>query len=543
LIQEFGYQEGKEFSFEVYGHSYKLRASGGYLAEIKKGTEVWQVIRYTYPVHITIFTKKDKRTDDAMNSKEIKAVGSRIIQSPLIRNAIRRIDRNGEFLKLFQWALESPQNLPPWMLTEFEKTIQLPTGEALKDMDAQLGIENLDNREGLEIIRHGSISTRELFLEPSQGRREDLMQALASFGSIKAAIEGGWDTDEVVRKMITTVVPKFYTLLFALEQLGIGDNPLFDAQDARGQGPYYQYLESLGNNPISQRVIYDFVSFADLLVEMLLKIDLTKEHQSIDAEMIRQALATNKMVRESIINYVGLVDTLKRNLTAWREAFEKYGDDDALKSYRILKEAIAKVSQKPLIIYVDDDSTARADFEGAVEKLQDKYDFKIFEKQEEALAYIKSISGEVNLVIADTFNKSRLVGPFFAASLQQLFPKIPFVGVSSSGSVEYYRQRGLEVPFYQKPLFGTLKFWKPIILQHASDPASKDGAMAHKTDTGGIDLNPAQMSMQIKKQGEDFKFDFDGTQIDAAQVIGATFTIRQMTPVTDLPQIFGLKSV
>jgi N-methylhydantoinase B/oxoprolinase/acetone carboxylase alpha subunit len=58
--------------------------------------------------------------------------------------------------------------------------------------------------------------------------------------------------------------------------------------------------------------------------------------------------------------------------------------------------------------------------------------------------------------------------------------------------------------------------------------------------TGGIDFNPAQMSMQVKKQGEDFKFDFNGTEIDAAQVTGATFTIRTMTPVTNLSLILGL---
>ena len=57
---------------------------------------------------------------------------------------------------------------------------------------------------------------------------------------------------------------------------------------------------------------------------------------------------------------------------------------------------------------------------------------------------------------------------------------------------------------------------------------------------GGIDLNPAQMTMQVKKEGNDFKFDFNGTQIDAAQVTGATFTIRTVTPVTNLPLILGL---
>lgn len=57
---------------------------------------------------------------------------------------------------------------------------------------------------------------------------------------------------------------------------------------------------------------------------------------------------------------------------------------------------------------------------------------------------------------------------------------------------------------------------------------------------GGIDLNPAQMSMQVKNEGQDFKFNFNGMSIDAAQVIGATFTIRTMTPVTNLPLLLGL---
>jgi len=64
---------------------------------------------------------------------------------------------------------------------------------------------------------------------------------------------------------------------------------------------------------------------------------------------------------------------------------------------------------------------------------------------------------------------------------------------------------------------------------------------------GGIDLNPAELSMQVKKDGQDFKFNFNGTEIDAAQaemlqrsISGATFTIRTMTPVVNLPQVLGL---
>jgi hypothetical protein len=79
----------------------------------------------------------------------------------------------------------------------------------------------------------------------------------------------------------------------------------------------------------------------------------------------------------------------------------------------------------------------------------------------------------------------------------------------------------------------------PLGVFIANDLGFVDDALM-KTNTGGIDLNPAQMSMQIKNDGEDFKFNINGTVIDAAQVIGAAFTIQTITPVTNLSQILGL---
>ena len=58
---------------------------------------------------------------------------------------------------------------------------------------------------------------------------------------------------------------------------------------------------------------------------------------------------------------------------------------------------------------------------------------------------------------------------------------------------------------------------------------------------GGINLNPSQMSLQVKEDGMDFKFSFNGILIDAAQLTGMGFTIRQMTPVRDLPRILGFE--
>jgi hypothetical protein len=90
------------------------------------------------------------------------------------------------------------------------------------------------------------------------------------------------------------------------------------------------------------------------------------------------------------------------------------------------------------------------------------------------------------------------------------------------------------------------KDYKKLFSHYTSDFAMKSETLSQSSTIrkiltpGGIDLGPAQMSIQIKKEGESFKFNFNGTEIDAAQVTGATFTIRTMTPVTNLPQILGL---
>ena len=70
-----------------------------------------------------------------------------------------------------------------------------------------------------------------------------------------------------------------------------------------------------------------------------------------------------------------------------------------------------------------------------------------------------------------------------------------------------------------------------------------DRAMAAKQKDGGIDLDPAQMTMDVKKEDGEFRFDFDPKGIDLNNIEGAEFIIRQMTPVTDLPLILGPKTI
>lgn len=64
----------------------------------------------------------------------------------------------------------------------------------------------------------------------------------------------------------------------------------------------------------------------------------------------------------------------------------------------------------------------------------------------------------------------------------------------------------------------------------------------NRTSTGGIDFNPAQMHVEVKQQGDSFKFDYNGKVIDAAQIVGAKFTISSMTPVTNISDILGVSA-
>ena len=81
----------------------------------------------------------------------------------------------------------------------------------------------------------------------------------------------------------------------------------------------------------------------------------------------------------------------------------------------------------------------------------------------------------------------------------------------------------------------------PLLAKTKKVPGKDRAQVVNLAQKGGIDLNPAQMSMQVKKGTQDFKFDSNGIEIDAAQVTGATFSIESMEPVKNLPAILGLR--
>ena len=158
----------------------------------------------------------------------------------------------------------------------------------------------------------------------------------------------------------------------------------------------------------------------------------------------------------------------------------------------------------------------------------------------EALDGLNSLNDAIHLIMAHSGMPQRHFGTpsaeDFGNEVRKSFPniKIFFYGNAGVSGANIIGGFTLEM---QNDIKGIIQLAKDLLVG-----VPPDFAMSGEKRNGGIDLNPAQMSMQVKKEGEDFKFNFNGTEIDAAQVTGATFTIRTMTPVTDLPLILGLSA-
>lgn len=123
----------------------------------------------------------------------------------------------------------------------------------------------------------------------------------------------------------------------------------------------------------------------------------------------------------------------------------------------------------------------------------------------------------------------------FLALLEQLKAKSP---EWNEGITRLLKSDDIDAQRYQRNIVKL----QSALAQVNGVITSDDAQISQRSKTGGIDFNPAQMSMHVKKEGEDFKFDFNGTEIDAAQVAAVTFTIRTITPVTNFPSILGLAS-
>ncbi len=83
---------------------------------------------------------------------------------------------------------------------------------------------------------------------------------------------------------------------------------------------------------------------------------------------------------------------------------------------------------------------------------------------------------------------------------------------------------------------------RPIYLGHEL-VRNGDGAMIGNFTKGGIDLNPANMNLQIKRDGDGVALPVDLQDIEHINIRGFVPVIIKIVPVGNLPQLLGLEPI
>ena len=181
------------------------------------------------------------------------------------------------------------------------------------------------------------VTTRELFLRPSQGQGSDVIQAVMTkldsvrdHEAIELALEIGMEASARL------TLEHCYLLFRALEALGSNDMVLFREEDSYPGSPYFKYLVSgdvVQDGRVPNENLRDFLSFSSLLVNELLGPD----REGMGLDNVRQAMVDpgKDKVRESVVNYVRLVQSLQAKSLPWKTALggDWIGLDKTWKGY------------------------------------------------------------------------------------------------------------------------------------------------------------------------------------------------------------------
>jgi CheY-like chemotaxis protein len=258
--------------------------------------------------------------------KELQESSQRILQSPAVMTfrAHRPDFFDAHVLPFLKVDGNDPvkENI---FYRVLQKMKELSSEEILWQMDEVLKLPYKE--KGLHIY-DDMITFRELFLHPTQGA-EDLIQALTAR---IPAFATGEKISQIEKRdgkeLAQQKVEHLYLTFLAMEALGRGDVPLFELTDVQESSPYYQYL--ISEDVIKEGKIYpgkfsDFLSFSDLLIQMLVDKDPRVDRRSITKDMLKEALSRKEKVkvREAILNYISLIRALKASSRVWAESFDE----------------------------------------------------------------------------------------------------------------------------------------------------------------------------------------------------------------------------
>jgi len=265
--------------------------------------------------------------DQSMSAAEWGDIKSRLINNFAIRNAFERYPDLKERIRNF---LDSDDPILKGIIQG--KTInEMDDPETLKEMERVLRMK--PQYRGIGFGEYFSL--REIFLHPSRGMGPDLAEILiSSLDYISWKIKSHKVNQETKRN-----IRHVYLFLKALE--AISNSPaIFIAKDVDINSRIFKRLISAGVINVfpkdRREASFHFAQLANQspvrflsLSNFLIKQLLGKTRRKVTVEQLVSALVKpeNKENRESIKNYLDLLDLLKANNALWAQALDNSPND------------------------------------------------------------------------------------------------------------------------------------------------------------------------------------------------------------------------
>ncbi len=217
--------------------------------------------------------------------------------------------------------------------------------------------------------------------------------------------------------------------------------------------------------------------------------------------------------------------------------------DEMLATVGAANSAMMAGDSKRTVIVVDDEAAARA----VTRRILQNQGFEVIEAGDgDQVERLLQENPGVRMVVSD-LQMIRMSGDALASRLQETHPGIPVIittGTRNDGNTsDEALQAGRNVQGVLRKPYGSDELGGLIDKILGASPAMMSGInnLPGQEEVGGIDLNPALLDLQIKRDGNGVPLPLLQQPIGDMKIEGFLPVIIKSTPVTNLPLLSGVE--
>ncbi|MBM3251307.1 MAG: response regulator, partial [Candidatus Omnitrophica bacterium] len=257
----------------------------------------------------------------------VSAGSESLINNPFMTNILKRYPK---FAGPIAGFLKRDH---PLKIEIFGEIDRMPQEEIIHEIEEIIRLSSPERPGSFAFVE--SLSVREIFLRPTVGGN-DIPQAFRSLPTMNEAIE------RLGRSEVLPDMRSCYLLIRALDILSKDrDFVLYTGEDLKDEDSLLQYL--LSNNvvlppyltggqetTVPSETAEKLLSFGLLLIEMAIGQDPRQLQEPLNSDALRERLLQDDKtaIRESIKNFLALLDALQEKSEAWKKELARVLSED-----------------------------------------------------------------------------------------------------------------------------------------------------------------------------------------------------------------------